>query len=45
MTCILSTYTETRECDLKERHCSVRDSEAIYHHSKPGKPASKLDNS
>ena len=41
----LSTYTETRECDFKERHYSVRDNEALYRHSKSGKPASKLDNS
>lgn len=42
---LLSTYTETGECDFKERHYSVRDNGAIYRHSKPGKPASKLDNS
>lgn len=42
---LLSTYTEARECDFKERHYSVRDNGAIYRHAKPGKPASKLDNS
>lgn len=41
---LLSTYSEVRECDFKERHYSVRDNGAIYRHPKESSRASKLDN-
>lgn len=41
---LLSTYSEVRECDFKERHYSVRDNGAILRHPKNGGRPSRLDN-
>lgn len=40
----ISIYQESRECDYKDRHYSVRDNGAIYRHQKEDSRASKLDN-
>lgn len=40
----ISIYQESRECNYKGRHYSVRDNGAIYRHQKEGSRASKLDN-
>lgn len=41
---LLTSYTETRECDYKGRHYSVRDNGSILRHPKQGCRSSKLDN-
>ena len=41
---LLTSYTETRECDYKGRHYSVRDNGSILRHRKQGCRSSKLDN-
>lgn len=40
----ISIFHESRECDYKDRHYTVRDNGAIYRHRKEGSRASKLDN-
>ncbi len=44
MSDLLSTYSEIRECDYKDRHYSVRDNGAIFRYPKEGCRPSKLDN-
>ena len=41
---LLLVFGQTKECDYKERHYSVRDNGSIFRHSKEGSRASKLDN-
>ena len=41
---LLNTFTETRECDYKGEHYSVRDNGAVMRHPKPGKKARPNDN-
>ena len=40
---LISSYTEVRECDFKDRHYSVRDNGAVMRHPKDGSRPSKLD--
>ena len=40
----ISSYTEVRECDFKDRHYSVRDDGSVMRHPKEGRRPSKLDN-
>ena len=40
---LISSYTEVRECDFKDRHYSVRDNGAVMRHPKNGSRPSKLD--
>ena len=41
---LLLVFGETKECDYKERHYSVRDNGSIFRHPKEGSRTSKLDN-
>lgn len=41
---LLSCFTETRECDYKGRHYSVRDNGSICRHPRKGARVSRLDN-
>jgi hypothetical protein len=40
----IDDYCETRECDYKEEHYSVRDNGSIMRHSREGKRIRKDDN-
>ena len=41
---LLNSYKETRECDYKGEHYSVRDNGAVMRHPKPGKKPREMDN-